>query len=163
MAALGSDGAADAAAALAETPEIYGAEHLLTRRAISREVGEKLVDKVHWWERHAAKHNMEIDNNPSAGNKVGGLTTILEKSLGAVAKGGSTPLMGVFDYAEPGEFTLLRSAPALFYSALYSYDEGLWQGPLYVVLDEGSASAAEHFATLLNKPTTLTYVDFQIA
>ena len=87
-------------AALAETPEIYGAEHLLTRRAISREVGEKLVNKVHWWERHAAKHNMEIDNNPSAGNKVGGLTTILEKSLGAVAKGGSTPLMDVYDYAE---------------------------------------------------------------
>jgi altronate hydrolase len=74
---------------------------LLTRRAISREVGEKLVDKVHWWERHAAKHNMEIDNNPSSGNKIGGLTTILEKSLGAVAKGGSTPLMGVFEYAEP--------------------------------------------------------------
>ncbi|MBX3083077.1 MAG: altronate dehydratase [Anaerolineae bacterium] len=88
-------------AALAETPEIYGAEHLLTRRAISAEVAEKLIDKVHWWERHAAKHEMEIDNNPSAGNKVGGLTTILEKSLGAVAKGGSTPLMGVFDYAEP--------------------------------------------------------------
>ncbi len=88
-------------AALAETPEIYGAEHLLTRRAISPEVGEKLVAKVRWWERHAAAHNMEIDNNPSAGNKVGGLTTILEKSLGAVAKSGSTPLMDVYDYAEP--------------------------------------------------------------
>jgi altronate hydrolase len=87
--------------ALAETPEIYGAEHLLTRRAISREVGEKLVDKVHWWERHAAKHEVEIDNNPSAGNKVGGLTTILEKSLGAVAKSGSTLLTAVYDYAEP--------------------------------------------------------------
>ncbi len=87
--------------ALAETPEIYGAEHLLTRRAISREVGEKLVDKVHWWERHAAMHNMEIDNNPSSGNKAGGLTTIFEKSLGAVAKSGTLPLMGVFDYAEP--------------------------------------------------------------
>ncbi|HVU15176.1 MAG TPA: altronate dehydratase family protein [Phototrophicaceae bacterium] len=86
---------------LAETPEIYGAEHLLTRRAINREVGEKLIAKVHWWEDHARKHNMEIDNNPSAGNKVGGLTTILEKSLGAVAKGGSTPLMDVFDYAAP--------------------------------------------------------------
>jgi len=57
-------------AVLAETPEIYGAEHLLTRRAINREVGEKLVAKVHWWEKHAAAHNMEIDNNPSAGNKV---------------------------------------------------------------------------------------------
>ena len=88
-------------AVLAETPEIYGAEHLLTRRAVSREVGEKLVDKVRWWEVHAAMHNVEIDNNPSAGNKVGGLTTILEKSLGAVAKSGSTPLMGVYDYAEP--------------------------------------------------------------
>ncbi len=89
------------AAVLAETPEIYGAEHLLTRRAATREIGEKLVAKVHWWEEHARKHNMEIDNNPSAGNKVGGLTTILEKSLGAVAKGGSSPLMGVFEYAEP--------------------------------------------------------------
>jgi len=65
---------------------------------------------------------------------------------------------GVFDYAEPGEFTLLRSAPALFYSALYSYDEGLWQGPLYVVLDEGSASAAEHFATLLKDNGAATLV-----
>lgn len=88
-------------AALAETPEIYGAEHLLTRRAINQQVGEKLVEMVRWWERHAAAHNMEIDNNPSAGNKVGGLTTILEKSLGAVAKSGSTPLMGVYHYAEP--------------------------------------------------------------
>lgn len=87
--------------ALAETPEIYGAEHLLTRRAISREVGQQLVEKVKWWERHAAKHEVEIDNNPSAGNKVGGLTTILEKSLGAVAKSGTTPLMGVYDYAAP--------------------------------------------------------------
>ena len=87
--------------ALAETPEIYGAEHLLTRRAINREVGEQLVAKVRWWEAHTAMHQVEIDNNPSAGNKVGGLTTILEKSLGAVAKSGSTPLMGVYDYAEP--------------------------------------------------------------
>jgi arabinonate dehydratase len=89
------------AAVLAETPEIYGAEHLLTRRAATREIGEKLVAKVRWWEEHARKHNMEIDNNPSAGNKVGGLTTILEKSLGAVAKSGTSPLMGVFEYAEP--------------------------------------------------------------
>jgi altronate hydrolase len=86
---------------LAETPEVYGAEHLLTRRAISREVGEKLIDKIHWWERHAAKHGVEIDNNPSHGNKAGGLTTIYEKSLGAVAKAGNTPLMGVYEYAEP--------------------------------------------------------------
>ncbi len=88
-------------AALAETPEIYGAEHLLTRRAINRKIGEKLVEKVHWWERFADMHDMEIDNNPSVGNKAGGLTTILEKSLGAVAKSGSTPLMDVYDYAEP--------------------------------------------------------------
>jgi altronate hydrolase len=86
---------------LAETPEVYGAEHLLTRRAISREVGEKLIDKIHWWERHAARHGVEIDNNPSHGNKAGGLTTIYEKSLGAVAKAGNTPLMGVYEYAEP--------------------------------------------------------------
>jgi altronate hydrolase len=86
---------------LAETPEIYGAEHLLTRRAVSAEVGQKLVDKVRWWEAHAKMHNIEIDNNPSVGNKVGGLTTIYEKSLGAVAKGGTSPLTGVFDYAEP--------------------------------------------------------------
>jgi altronate hydrolase len=86
---------------LAETPEIYGAEHLLTRRAISVEVGQKLVDKVHWWEQHTQRLNIEIDNNPSVGNKVGGLTTIYEKSLGAVAKAGGTPLTGVYEYAEP--------------------------------------------------------------
>ena len=88
-------------AVLAETPEIYGAEHLLTRRAISREVGEKLVERVRWWEEHAGSIGAEIDNNPSPGNKAGGLTTIYEKSLGAVAKGGTTPLMGVYEYAEP--------------------------------------------------------------
>jgi altronate hydrolase len=88
-------------AVLAETPEIYGAEHLLTRRAISPEVGEKLIAKVRWWEEHARRLGIEIDNNPSVGNKAGGLTTIYEKSLGAVAKGGSMPLMGVYDYAEP--------------------------------------------------------------
>ncbi|MCS7056060.1 MAG: altronate dehydratase family protein [Thermoflexales bacterium] len=86
---------------LAETPEIYGAEHLLTRRAVSREVGEKLIRKIHWWEQHAAKHGIEIDNNPSHGNKAGGLTTIYEKSLGAIAKAGTTPLVDVVDYAEP--------------------------------------------------------------
>jgi altronate hydrolase len=86
---------------LAETPEIYGAEHLLTRRAINSEVGQKLVDKVRWWEQHTERLGIEIDNNPSVGNKAGGLTTIYEKSLGAVAKGGSAPLSGVYDYAEP--------------------------------------------------------------
>jgi len=86
---------------LAETPEIYGAEPMLTRRAISAEVAEKLISKVHWWEQHAERVGGEINNNPSAGNKAGGLTTIYEKSLGAVAKGGTTPLTAVYDYAEP--------------------------------------------------------------
>jgi altronate hydrolase len=86
---------------LGETPEIYGAEHLLTRRAISPEVGQKLVDKVRWWEQYARQMGFELDNNRSAGNEAGGLTTIYEKSLGAVAKGGSTPLTGVYDYGEP--------------------------------------------------------------
>jgi len=85
---------------LAETPEIYGAEHLLTRRAVSREVGQKLVELVRWWEEHARQHRSSIDNNPSFGNKAGGLTTIFEKSLGAVAKGGQSPLAAVYQYAE---------------------------------------------------------------
>jgi altronate hydrolase len=85
---------------LAETPEIYGAEHLLTRRAVSQEVGQKLVERVHWWEEHARQHRSSIDNNPSFGNKAGGLTTIFEKSLGAVAKGGQAPLAAVYQYAE---------------------------------------------------------------
>ncbi|MBA3942982.1 MAG: altronate dehydratase [Herpetosiphonaceae bacterium] len=88
-------------AVLAETPEIYGAEHLLIRRATSRDVGDKLVGQIHWWEEHTRLHGIEIDNNPSPGNKAGGLTTIYEKSLGAVAKGGTMPLAGVYDYAEP--------------------------------------------------------------
>jgi altronate hydrolase len=88
-------------AILTETPEIYGAEHLLTRRAISPEVGEKIVERIHWWEQYADREKGSIDNNPTPGNKAGGLTTILEKSLGAVAKSGSSPLMGVYRYAEP--------------------------------------------------------------
>ncbi len=86
---------------LAETPEIYGAEHLLTRRAASREIGDKLIERIHWWEDYTAKNNGNMNNNPSPGNKAGGLTTILEKSLGAVAKGGSTKLVDVYKYAEP--------------------------------------------------------------
>lgn len=85
---------------LSETPEIYGAEHLLTRRAASREVGQKLVDRIHWWEEYAAKNDGEMDNNPTPGNKAGGLTTIFEKSLGAIAKAGTTPLNGVYLYSE---------------------------------------------------------------
>ncbi len=86
---------------LSETPEVYGAEHLLTRRAVSREVGEKLVERIHWWEAYTARNGGEMDNNPSPGNKRGGLTTILEKSLGAVAKGGTAPMTGVYKFAEP--------------------------------------------------------------
>ncbi len=88
-------------AVLSETPEIYGAEHLLTRRARTKEVGEKLVSIIKWWEDYTARAKMSMDNNPSPGNKLGGLTTILEKSLGAAAKGGTTTLNGVFHYAEP--------------------------------------------------------------
>jgi altronate hydrolase len=85
---------------LSETTEIYGAEHLLAYRAATPEIAEKLDGYIKWWEDHTAKHGASIDNNPSPGNKRGGLTTILEKSLGAVAKGGQTPLNGVFAYAE---------------------------------------------------------------
>ena len=87
-------------AILSETPEIYGAEHLLTRRAVSQKVGDKLIERIRWWQDYTARHNATINNNPSPGNKAGGLTTILEKSLGAVAKGGSTNLIDVYGYAE---------------------------------------------------------------
>ncbi|MEQ9406411.1 MAG: altronate dehydratase family protein [Fuerstiella sp.] len=86
---------------LSETTEIYGAEHLLTRRAISREVGEQLLERIRWWEDYAARYDASIDNNPSVGNKNGGLTTIFEKSLGAIAKAGTSPLRAVYRYAEP--------------------------------------------------------------
>ena len=85
---------------LSETPEIYGAEHLLTRRALTEEIGKKLLDRISWWEDYTARNGGEMNNNPSPGNKRGGLTTILEKSLGAVAKGGVAPLSGVFKYGE---------------------------------------------------------------
>jgi altronate hydrolase len=88
-------------AILSETPEIYGAEHLLTRRAVSKEVGEKLIERIRWWEDYTRRNGNEMNNNPSPGNKAGGLTTILEKSLGAVAKGGTTNLVAVYEYAEP--------------------------------------------------------------
>jgi altronate hydrolase len=85
---------------LSETPEIYGAEHLLTRRAVSQAVADKLITRIKWWEDYTAKNKGSMDNNPSPGNKAGGLTTILEKSLGAVAKGGTTNLQDVFEYAD---------------------------------------------------------------
>ena len=87
-------------AILSETPEIYGGEHLLTRRAVSREVADKLLARIAWWEAYTARNGMQMDNNPSAGNKAGGLTTILEKSLGAIAKSGTTNLVDVVEYAE---------------------------------------------------------------
>ncbi|MBN1441557.1 MAG: UxaA family hydrolase, partial [Planctomycetes bacterium] len=86
---------------LGETPEIYGAEHLLVRRAASREVGEALLRRIRWWEQHTRRLGAEIDNNPTPGNKAGGITTIYEKSLGAIAKAGSTRLEAVYDYAQP--------------------------------------------------------------
>lgn len=86
---------------LSETPETYGAEHLLTRRAVSETVGRKLVDLMAWWEDYTRRNGGELDDNPSPGNKAGGLTTILEKSLGAMAKAGTTNLVEVYRYAEP--------------------------------------------------------------
>jgi altronate hydrolase len=87
-------------AILSETPEIYGAEHLLTRRAVQPEVAHKLIERIRWWEQYTAANGGEMNNNPSPGNKAGGLTTILEKSLGAVAKGGTSNLQAVYEYAE---------------------------------------------------------------
>jgi altronate hydrolase len=87
-------------AALGETTEVYGGEHLLTRRAKTPEVGQQLIDMIHWWENYTAHFGASIDNNPAPGNKAGGLTTIYEKSLGAIAKAGSTPLNAVYGYGE---------------------------------------------------------------
>lgn len=89
-----------ATSCLAETPEIYGAEHLLTRRAVTPAVAEKLLSRIDWWRDYTARNGAELNNNPSHGNKAGGLTTILEKSLGAVAKGGTMPLRAVYEYGE---------------------------------------------------------------
>lgn len=89
-----------ATSSLAETHEVFGAEHLLTRRARTPEVAQKLLDQIEWWKGYAAAGGGSLDNNPSPGNKAGGLTTILEKSLGAVAKGGQADLSEVYDYAE---------------------------------------------------------------
>jgi altronate hydrolase len=88
------------AAILSETPEIYGGEHLLTRRAVSQQVADKLLARIAWWEQYTKRNGMSMDNNPSAGNKAGGLTTILEKSLGAIAKSGTTNLVDVVEFAE---------------------------------------------------------------
>jgi len=88
-------------AILSETPEIYGAEHLLTRRSKNPDVAHRLIERIRWWEEYTARHKGSIDNNPQPGNKTGGLTTILEKSLGAISKGGTTNLNEVYLYAQP--------------------------------------------------------------
>ena len=93
--------AAGGTSVLAETPEVFGAEHLLTRRAVSEAVGRRLLDRLDWWQAYAAAGGGTLDNNPAPGNKAGGLTTILEKSLGAVAKAGQADLSAVYEYAEP--------------------------------------------------------------
>jgi len=93
--------AAGGTAILSETSEIFGAEHLLTRRAVSVEVADKLIERIKWWQWYASIFGGTLDHNPSAGNKAGGLTTIVEKSLGAVAKAGSTALVDVYEYARP--------------------------------------------------------------
>jgi altronate hydrolase len=93
--------AAGGTSILGETPEVFGAEHLLTRRAVSEPVGRKLLDRIDWWQGYAQAGGGTLDNNPSPGNKAGGLTTILEKSLGAVAKAGQADLAAVYEYAEP--------------------------------------------------------------
>ena len=93
--------AAGGTSILAETPEVFGAEHLLTRRAVSPDVGRRLLARIDWWQEYARAGGGSLDNNPSPGNKAGGLTTILEKSLGAVAKAGQADLRAVYEYAEP--------------------------------------------------------------
>ena len=88
-------------AILSETPEIHGVEFMLTRRAISPEVGQKLLDRLAWWERYAAGQNAQFNGVVGHGNQAGGLANIFEKSLGSAMKGGTTPLRAVYEYAEP--------------------------------------------------------------
>ncbi|MCW3840751.1 altronate dehydratase family protein [Micromonospora yasonensis] len=92
--------AAGATSLLGETPEVYGAEHLLASRATSPDVAEALMERIRWWEEYTQSQGTTMDANPSPGNKEGGITTILEKSLGAVAKAGHSPLTAVRQYAE---------------------------------------------------------------
>jgi altronate hydrolase len=102
-------------AILSETTEAYGAEHVLTRRAVTQEVGQKLVERIHWWEEFVKSRGLVINNNPSPGNKAGGLTTIIEKSLGSVTKGGTTNLNEVYGYADPvpaGQGLVFMDAPS---------------------------------------------------
>ena len=88
-------------AVISETPEVYGAQYLLAGRAISPKVGQKLLTKIEWWRDYLQARGGDFDDNPAPGNHAGGLTNICEKSLGAITKGGSTPLMAVYEYAEP--------------------------------------------------------------
>jgi altronate hydrolase len=93
--------AAGGTSLLGETPEIYGAEHLLAARAPDPAVADALLERIRWWEDYTGRQGTTMDSNPSPGNKAGGITTILEKSLGAVAKAGHAPLSGVCEYAAP--------------------------------------------------------------
>jgi altronate hydrolase len=118
-------------AAFGETPEIYGAEHLLAARARDPRVGQRLLDLIDWWHRYVAASNGSLDGNPSPGNKAGGITTILEKSLGAITKGGSTDLVEVVGYAEA------MHGPGLVFMDTPGYDPvsvtGLVAGGAHVV------------------------------
>ena len=88
-------------AILSETPEIHGVEYMLTRRAVSPEVGQKLLDRLAWWEHYTRGHNGQFNGVVGPGNQAGGLANIFEKSLGSAMKGGTTPLQAVYEYAEP--------------------------------------------------------------
>ncbi|MGR3659657.1 MAG: UxaA family hydrolase [Paracoccaceae bacterium] len=127
-------------AILAETPEIYGAEQLLLRRAADQDVAAKLIERIKWWEEYTAINNSSMDNNPSPGNKMGGLTTILEKSLGAAAKGGTTPLTDVLAYGE------ISKVPGFVFMDSPGYDPAsvtgqIASGAQIVVFTTGRGSA----------------------
>lgn len=108
--------AAGATSVLGETPEVYGAEQLLAERATDPAVARALLDRITWWESYTKGQGTTLDGNPSPGNKAGGITTILEKSLGAVAKAGRSPLAAVCGYAEP------LPAPGLVFMDTPGYD-----------------------------------------
>lgn len=109
--------AAGGTSILGETPEVFGAEHLLAARATDPEVAAELLRRIDWWEEYTASHGTTMDGNPSAGNKAGGITTIVEKSLGAVVKAGHAPLSAVVDYAAP-----LRTGMGLVHMDTPGYD-----------------------------------------
>ncbi len=87
---------------LSETTELIGAEHLLARRARTPEIGRQVLDLIAWWEKEAIATGQDIRGaNPAPGNIAGGITTIEEKSLGCIYKGGTTALEEVVKYAFP--------------------------------------------------------------